>query len=95
MLGCLTSHILSCLCAHDVSGVHPPLSYKDVIRILEAMNFTQRPNKATAHEQWVNAGPPFRKVTVDKPKAPFGQDLIASMANQAGVTKKQFYAALK
>lgn len=33
----------------------------------------------------------FRKVTVDCPKAPFSQDLITSMAHQAGVTKKRIY----
>lgn len=33
----------------------------------------------------------FHKVTVDCPKAPFSQDLIGSMAKQAGVTKKRIY----
>jgi hypothetical protein len=33
-------------------------------------------------------------VTVDGPKAPFSQILIRSMAHQAGVSKKEFYAAL-
>ncbi len=33
----------------------------------------------------------FRKVTVNCPKAPFSQDLISSMAKQAGVTKKFIY----
>ena len=43
----------------------------------------------TSHEDWVsNAGGYFRKVTVDCPKAPFSQDLISSMARQAGVNKK-------
>ncbi|WP_405126775.1 hypothetical protein [Ralstonia pseudosolanacearum] len=36
----------------------------------------------------------FFKVTVDCPKAPFSQTLIAFMARQAGVSKKAFYAAL-
>jgi hypothetical protein len=35
------------------------------------------------------------KVTVDCPKSPFSQDLISSMAKQAGVSKKAFYAALQ
>jgi hypothetical protein len=30
-------------------------------------------------------------VTVDCPKAPFSQDLIGSMAKQAGVTKMTIY----
>lgn len=78
-----------------MSGVHPPLTYHQVIAILQVLGFTSRPNKATSHEHWVNEGPPFRKVTVDRPKAPFSQDLISSMARQAGVTKKAFYAALR
>jgi len=37
---------------------------------------------------------PFRKVTVDEPKAPFSHFLIQSMARQAGVSVKEFYQAL-
>lgn len=77
-----------------MSGVHPPLTYADVVKILKALGFSKRDHKGTSHEQWVNQDP-FRKVTVDKPKAPFSQTLIASMARQAGVTKSQFYGALK
>jgi predicted RNA binding protein YcfA (HicA-like mRNA interferase family) len=77
-----------------VSGVHPPLTYADVVKILKALGFSKRDHKGTSHEQWVNQTP-FRKVTVDKPKAPFSQILIASMARQAGVTKAAFYDALK
>lgn len=76
-----------------MSGVHPPLTYADVVQILIALGFQKRDHKGTSHEQWVK-NDPFRKVTVDKPKAPFSQDLISSMAKQAGVTKGQFYAAL-
>jgi predicted RNA binding protein YcfA (HicA-like mRNA interferase family) len=77
-----------------VSGVHPPLTYADVVRILKSLGFSKRDHKGTSHEQWVNQNP-FRKVTVDKPKSPFSQILISSMARQAGVTKSEFYAALK
>ena len=35
------------------------------------------------------------KVTVDCPKAPFSQTLIKSMAEQAGVKKKDFYRIFK
>ena len=46
----------------------------------------------TSHEDWVaTIDGVFRKVTVDCPKAPFSQDLIQSMAKQAGVTKKIIY----
>jgi hypothetical protein len=33
------------------------------------------------------------KVTVDCPKEPFTGDLVAWMARQAGVSKREFYAA--
>ena len=78
-----------------MSKEHPPLTCAEVKRILKNLGFEPRPRKGTSHENWV--GSPsgrFRKVTVDCPKAPFTQGLIQSMANQAGVTKKQFYAAL-
>ena len=46
----------------------------------------------TSHEDWVQTiKGRFHKVTVDCPKAPFSQDLISSMAKQAGVTKKIIY----
>lgn len=78
-----------------MSGVQPPLTCQEVKKILAALGFTARPQKATSHEQWIKiADGRIFKVTVDCPKAPFSQDLIGSMARQAGVTKKQFYAAL-
>lgn len=47
----------------------------------------------TSHEDWVKTDERgrFFKVTVDCPKAPFSQDLIKSMAKQAGVTKQEIY----
>jgi len=50
--------------------------------------------KATGHEQWrkVEIGRLY-KVTLSKHIAPFGQDIIKSMAAQAGVSKKVFYKA--
>lgn len=78
-----------------MSGQHPPLSYKDVVRLLLKLGFKKRPTKGTSHEQWVRSDPPpFRKVTVDKNDEPYDQFLISSMASQAGLTKKQFYAAV-
>jgi len=79
-----------------MSSVYPPLTCKQVKQILSSFGFNPRPQKGTSHEQWVKtvSGERF-KVTVDCPKAPFGQDLISSMAKQAGVTKKVFYSALK
>lgn len=71
-------------------GRHRPLTYREVISVLKKLGFRFR-NQEGSHEQWVNDGDPFRKVTVDKPKSPFHGDLIKYMSLQAGVSKKDFY----
>lgn len=73
-----------------------PLTCKEVKGILKNLGFEYR-NTVGSHENWVliDKTAPFRKVTVDCPKAPFSPILIGFMHNQAGVTKKAFYAALK
>ena len=77
-----------------MSGAHPPLKCKEVKIILNNLGFSFHCQKGS-HEQWKKYlnGKLF-KVTVDCPNAPFSQDLISSMAKQAGVSKKDFYAAL-
>lgn len=72
-----------------------PLEYREVKQILKNLGFEPRPRKGTSHEQWVKYSERgLYKVTVDCPKAPFGPDLIKSMASQAGVSKREFYRAL-
>lgn len=67
----------------------------EVKRILRALGFEPRKGGSGSHEQWIKDEAGRRhKVTVDCPKAPFSPTLIASMARQAGVSKKAFYAAL-
>lgn len=79
-----------------MSSSHPPLTCRQVKQILTTLGFEARPQKGTSHEQWVKIEAGYLyKVTVDCPKAPFRHELIASMARQAGVTRKRFYAALK
>lgn len=79
-----------------MSGEYPPLTCKDIKKILSFLGFISRPTKGTSHEQWVKEkGGKLFKVTVDCPKAPFSQTLIKSMAEQAGVNKKDFYNILK
>jgi predicted RNA binding protein YcfA (HicA-like mRNA interferase family) len=79
-----------------MSGEYPPLTCKDVKRILAYLGFVARPTKGTSHEQWVKEeNGRLYKVTVDCPKAPFSQTLIKSMAEQAGVKKKDFYRIFK
>jgi predicted RNA binding protein YcfA (HicA-like mRNA interferase family) len=79
-----------------MSGEFPPLTCKDVKAILAYLGFVARPRKGTSHEQWVKVeNGRLYKVTVDCPKAPFSQTLIKSMAEQAGVKKKDFYRIFK
>ncbi|QSA97738.1 type II toxin-antitoxin system HicA family toxin [Methylococcus sp. EFPC2] len=79
-----------------MSSAYPPLTCKEVKEILGKLGFTPRPQKGTSHEQWVKQeGGKLYKVTVDCPKQPFGPDLVRYMAMQAGVSKKEFYAALR
>lgn len=78
-----------------MSGQHPPLTCKDVKRALKVLGFVyQRTEGSHEHYTGMFRGR-FRLVTVDCPKAPFSQDLIASMANQAGLTKKELYAVVR
>lgn len=76
-----------------MSAHHPPLTCDQFKAVLATLGFTKREKKAgTSHEDWIaTIDGKFHKVTVDCPKAPFSQDLIGSMAKQAGVTKKIIY----
>lgn len=71
-----------------------PLEVREVKTILKNLGFEYREQRGS-HEQWVSNGKPFRKVTVDCPKAPFSHVLISSMARQAGVSVRDFYDALE
>lgn len=72
-----------------------PLQAREVERILRNLGFEYRDSRGS-HDYWIPRDPtaPFRKVTVDKPYAPFGPFLVKSMARQAGVSVEAFYAAL-
>lgn len=78
-----------------MSGEYPPITCKELKAILAYMGFALDTQKGS-HEQWVLIKDKRKyKVTVDCPKAPFSQTLIKSMAEQAGVKKKDFYRILK
>jgi len=79
-----------------VSSQFPPLTCKQLKAALAVLGFEATPRKSgTSHEHYVRTcRGRFRKVTVDCPKAPFGPTLVGSMANQAGVSKKELYAAV-
>jgi hypothetical protein len=63
--------------------------------LLVFLGFIEKKRKSgSSHEDYVGTfRDRYRKVTVDCPKAPFSQDLISSMASQAGLSKKEFYGA--
>lgn len=68
-----------------------PPTCSEVKAALKAMGFSPEKQNGTSHEHWTKiANGKFYKVTVDCPKAPFGDTLVKSMANQAGVSKKVF-----
>jgi hypothetical protein len=79
-----------------MSENRPPLTCARVKQILTTLGFTPRTRKENGHELWVKTESGFRlKVTLDCPKSTFNTAVIASIANQAGVTQKEFYAALR
>jgi len=71
-----------------------PLTAAEVRRILKSLGFELRPQKSTAHEQWVKHDPSFRKVTLSAHNQPFDDFIVSSMARQAGVSVREFYQAL-
>lgn len=77
-----------------MSGQQPPLTCKEVKTALSFLGFAERDGSGS-HVHYVGTyRGRFRKVTVDCPKAPFSPILIKSMADQAGLTKKELYAAV-
>ena len=79
-----------------MSKEHPPLTVRDVRRVLVALGFERRPGTGTSHEHWTKFdGGRIFKVTVDPPKAPFTHDLVRWMARQAGVSRTEFYEISK
>ena len=79
-----------------MSSHSPRLEHRDVIKALRALGFDAQPTRGTSHQHWKffdNKGRLLYKVTVDKPKAPFGHILIKSMASQAGLSVSKFYDA--
>ena len=79
-----------------MSGQQPPLTCKEIKKILRHLGFEPSKRTGTSHEKWrKTVGTQRYVVTVDCPKAPFSQILIKSMAEQAGKKKKDFYNILK
>ena len=72
-----------------------PLTAAEVRKILKALGFELRPQQSTGHEHWVKAEPRFLKVTLSAHNQPFDDFIVGSMARQAGVSVREFYAALE
>lgn len=71
-----------------------PLTAKEVRRIAKNLGFKHK-NTEGGHENWErDQPPPYRKMTIDSHLEPFSHTLIKYMAMQAGVSVKEFYAAL-
>ena len=68
-----------------------PPTCKQVEMALKNMGFTPEKQKGSSHIHWekIENGKLY-KVTVDCPKAPFCDDLVKSMAKQAGISKQTF-----
>lgn len=78
-----------------MGGRNRPLNKREVLAALQLLGFAYK-NSSGGHDNYVaTARGKFRKVTVDGHLAPFSQDLITFMACQAGLTKKEFYAAVE
>ena len=76
----------------------PTLKYRNVIKILRNLGFTQRTKRAGAHQTWTQKrGERTYYVTVSFHRA--GQDVpkgtLSSMIRQSGYSKKEFYEALR
>lgn len=70
-----------------------PPTCAQVKTALKNMGFEESAQKGTSHQHWRKiVKDMLYKVTVDCPKAPFSSTLVASMAAQAGVSKKTFLA---
>lgn len=79
-----------------MSEKHPPLTCSRVKQILTTLGFTPRTRKENSYEQWVRTESGYRfKVALDCPKSVFSREMIASIVNQAGVSEKEFYSALR
>ena len=82
-----------------MSDKRPPLTCKRVKQILATLGFSPRSRKENSFEQWIKTVSGYRfKVILDCPQSAhsaFSPDVVASLANQAGVKEKEFYAALR
>lgn len=77
-----------------MGGRHRSLTSAEVVTAITLLGFAYKETRG-GHANYIStARGKFRKVTVSGHLAPFSQDLIGAMAFQAGVTKKELYAAV-
>ena len=71
-----------------------PLTAREVRKIAKNLHFEHRSTEG-GHEQWVRESPPpFRKLTISAHNEPFANTIVKYMAQQVGLSVKEFYAAL-
>lgn len=74
---------------------YPPLTYQEVIAILKVRGFFLKDQEGS-HEQYDNiVKSKKRKVTVDKNDSPYNDFIIKSMIQQSGLSREEFYTAIK
>ena len=74
---------------------YPPLTCKEVKRILKALGFAFHRQKGS-HEHWkAVVDGQLRLVTVDCPKEPFVPPLLSSMVRQSGYSIEYWYQQLR
>ena len=70
-----------------------PVSYREFTSVLRELGFEPKPRTGTSHEKWARPSD-GRMVIVDEPKSPFHRSLLKLMLNQAGISKRDFFALL-
>lgn len=80
-----------------MGGQYPPLDRRQVESILKTLGFGVKRQKSS-HAQWEGYTKGMRRiVTVDhlsSKKEKYGHQLLRSMIQQSGLTKKEFYSHL-
>lgn len=78
-------------------GKKAPLKHKDAETALKNLGFIKQDTKSTSHTQWKKyfpgRKPSMRKVTLDQHNSPYHRSLLKNIANQAGVSVAELYAA--
>lgn len=73
-----------------------PLKYRDVVKILKNLGFTQETSGSTSHQTWVlKKNSTFHAVTLSfhGTNIEYKRGTLSSIIRQSGVSKEKFYQA--